>query len=166
MKKCLMILVMASFLWLAACHQPRTGSMPAQPPDATITVALARTDPQAMSTADQNSDVKCRQTIYDVYNRTYCPDREQVLENLFAPPFELNKQAWMAACENGPFTQVVEIDGPISYTAKSYSYSVVVRFWYPEGKGSGTEPYTSVIFISTAMGEDGGCRVTGATGGG
>ncbi len=117
-------------------------------------------------TLDQSGDTKCQQTIHDIYNKIYCPDQEQVLENLFTEPFELNKPSWMATCENGPFTEVVEIEGPTQKTSGYYSYSVTVKFWYPEGKGSGAEPYTALVFVTTAIGDDGVCRISGASGGG
>lgn len=171
---------------LVSCAPPHTDSvLPAgasPSPDREPAAARARSSAPALpegtataprpqllpttATLDQISNAHCQQTIYAVYRKTFCPDREQVLENLFAQPFELNKPAWLATCENGPFTEVVEIDGPTRHTARSYSYAVTVKFWYPAGKGSGPEAFTALIFMSLAVGEDGVCRIAGTSGGG
>ena len=143
-----------------------TGPGPTQ--KTTISAANTETSvPEISATAtfDPSLDRQCRQTIQDFYNKVFCPDDEAILENLFTEPFELNVLPLLHACENGPFTEAVEIDRR-GNTGKHYSYAVTVKFWYPAGQGSGPEPYLSLILINTAIGEDGVCRIAGVTGGG
>jgi hypothetical protein len=175
---------MSIVLWLTACGQRYSASTPDNLPEvfiasAAIPKAITPTLPMssdvfgaraptaiAIPTLDQNSDTKCQQTIRDIYNKVYCPDREDILDDLFTEPFVLNKQPWLSMCENGPLAEVVAIEGPTTHTVRNFSYTVTVKFWYPEGKGSGPGAFTSLIFINAAIGDDGDCRVSGASGGG